>query len=313
MANPNHPEKRAEKLTEKWAGKLSARMGKLKEKDFTEQEYSGPAASRPRLFLTGAASGIGRQTALLFASRGWQVGAVDLDEVGLQALRGEARGPMPIWIARADVTDPASLKAALDRFVLESGREGLEVIFNCAGILKMGTYEQVGRRDHDLQIDVNVRGVLHGVDAALPHLRCATEFAGDSEVEGVKARIITMASASALAGVPLMAVYSATKFFVRGLTEALHVELRGEGIVVSDLSVPFVRTPMIVAADVQAPSIGKFGIHVEPQDVAEVVWAAAHGDQIHYDVGWMMQAMRVADWALPFQKARAWMMKKTSL
>jgi NAD(P)-dependent dehydrogenase (short-subunit alcohol dehydrogenase family) len=220
---------------------------------------------------------------------------------------------MPIWVAQADVTNPDSLKQALDRFVAESGREGLEVLFNCAGILRMGTYEQVGRGEHNRQIDVNIRGVLHGVDAGLTHLRRGTPLEGDDSKREIRGRIITMASASALAGVPLMAVYSATKFFVRGLTEALHVELRDEGVAVSDLSVPFVRTPMVLGASYQAPSIGKFGVHVEPQDVAEVVWAASHGDQVHYDVGWMMQAMRVVDWALPFQRARAWMMKKTSL
>ena len=267
------------------------------------------SAVRPRLFLSGAASGIGRQTALLFASRGWQVGAIDLDEVGLQSLRSEARGTMPIWVAKADVTRPDEIRGAIDRFVAESGRPGLEALFNCAGLLRMGTFEEVGRKEHDRQIDVNIRGVLHGIEAALPHLRASEPLESDP----YRARIITMASASALAGIPLMAVYSATKFFVRGFTEAMHVELREEGIIVSDLSVPFVRTPMVTSASYQAPSVGRFGVHVEPQDVAEVVWAAAHGDEVHYDVGLMMKAMRVVDWALPFQQARAWLMKKTAM
>ncbi|MCB0306565.1 MAG: SDR family NAD(P)-dependent oxidoreductase, partial [Calditrichaeota bacterium] len=80
------------------------------------------------------------------------------------------------------------------------------------------------------------------------------------------------------------ASYSASKFAVRGLTEALNIEWRRHGIVVSDIMPPFVNTPMIQNGPA-SKSFERMGIRLRPEQVAEVVWKAARGNKVHYPVG----------------------------
>jgi len=120
-------------------------------------------------------------------------------------------------------------------------------------------------------LNVNVKGVLNGIHAALPYLRCTG--AG---------HIVTMSSAAAVYGVPDEAVYSASKFAVRALTEALDIEFEPLGVRVSDVMVAYINTPMVTAATVQAKSIELLGVNVEAGQVAETVWQAVHGSKVHW-------------------------------
>jgi len=118
-----------------------------------------------------------------------------------------------------------------------------------------------------------VKGVINGIHAALPYLRRAPD-----------ARIVTMSSASAVYGVPEEAVYSASKFAVRGLTEGLNIELERDGIWVCDVMVGYVATPMVIAAERQAKSVEIVGVNVKPSQVAETVFAAVEGSKVHWFV-----------------------------
>ncbi|MFZ2987067.1 SDR family NAD(P)-dependent oxidoreductase [Ideonella sp.] len=141
-------------------------------------------------------------------------------------------------------------------------------------MLAMGPHATIATAQIDALLAVNVNGVVHCIDAALP-LLLATPGA----------HIVTMSSTSAEYGTPDLAVYSASKFFVRGLTEALNIELAPRGVQVSDVVVAYVRTPMVQQAPVQARSVERLGVHATAEQVPRTVWRAAHGTCTHWRVG----------------------------
>src|SRR5690554_2626786 len=183
------------------------------------------------ILITGAGSGIGLATARLFHERGWTVGLLELDPAALEAAAAQL-GSERVWQRAVDVTDAAALKAAIDAFAeAQAGR--LHCLFNCAGLLDIGRFEDVDLARHERMMRVNVLGVLNGCHAAFPYLKATPG-----------ARVVNMSSASALYGVPQFASYSASKFAVRGLTEALNLEWAEHDITVSDIMPPFVSTNM---------------------------------------------------------------------
>jgi NAD(P)-dependent dehydrogenase (short-subunit alcohol dehydrogenase family) len=219
------------------------------------------------IFVTGAASGIGRATAILFGRRGFKVGCYDVDVEGAQAVAREIGSETSY--GRIDVTNEESWAAAVADFESSVGR--LDVLFNCAGILRMGRFEDVSTEDCKKQLDVNVMGTILGIKTCLPLL----ERTGN-------AVIVNMSSASAIYGQPELAVYSATKFAVRALTEALDIELRPKGIRICDVMPGYVDTPMVHSQKHVAQSLDRLGIKLTADDVAEVVWKAVHGRALHY-------------------------------
>jgi NAD(P)-dependent dehydrogenase (short-subunit alcohol dehydrogenase family) len=227
------------------------------------------AENGPSIFITGAGAGIGRATARLFAERGFVVGLFDVDE---RALEETASGMDSSRVVkrRLDVTDESSFAGAMGAFGDATGGT-LDVMFNCAGILRTGKFEEVSMADNDAQIAVNLRGVILGTRLALPLL-----------LKGGMRRIISMSSASAIYGVPDLAVYSATKFAVRALTEALDLELRPRGVRVCDLMPGYVNTNMVSSLPFKPASIKTLGVRHTAEDVARRVWDAAHGDDVHY-------------------------------
>ncbi|MGL3104962.1 SDR family NAD(P)-dependent oxidoreductase [Bradyrhizobium sp. BR 1432] len=121
--------------------------------------------------------------------------------------------------------------------------------------------------------DVNIKGVLNGTAAALPFLKKSN-----------KSKVVTMSSMAAMYGIAEQAVYSASKFAVRGLTEALNIELETEGIWVCDVMVSYVRTPMILQATHKAKSMSILGVSVEADQVAATVKEALSGRKVHWFV-----------------------------
>ena len=91
-----------------------------------------------------------------------------------------------------------------------------------------------------------------------------------------------MSSASAVYGQPELAVYSATKFAVRAITEALDIELRGKNIRVSDVMPSYVATNMVSSQTHRSKSLDRLGVKLNAEDVAEVVWKAAHSKGLHH-------------------------------
>lgn len=226
------------------------------------------------IFITGAGVGIGAATARLFAARGWVVGASDVDATALEALRARL-GADRLHTFVADVRDAAAMRAAVDAFASGRGGGRLDAVFANAGVIFLGPDDSLAPGQKQAMIDVNVRGVVHTFDAALPYLRQAAPGA----------HAIAMASTSAEYGAPHHAVYSATKFFVRGYTEALAIEHRRAGIQVSGIYVAYVNTPMLSGANFRPPVIDRMGVKVSAEQVAETVWRAAHGRRAHWRVG----------------------------
>lgn len=219
------------------------------------------------LFVTGAASGIGKATALLFGRRGWFVGCYDVDVDGARRVAEEIGSRS--GHGRLDVTNAESWKTALADF--EGAAAGkMDVLFNCAGILRMGRFDEIPLDQCRLQLEINVMGIVTGIQTCLPIL------------ERSKGCIVNMSSASAIYGQPELAVYSASKFAVRALTEALDIELRPRGVRVADVMPSYVATPMVSSQTHRAATLDKMGVKLTADDVAEVVWKAAHGRGLHY-------------------------------
>lgn len=227
---------------------------------------------RKCIFITGAAAGIGAETARLFARNGWRVGASDVNAAALEALQRDLGGDR-VSLHPADVRDRAAVAAAVRDFTAANGGR-LDALFANAGVLFMGPDETITPAQKDLLVDVNVKGVIHAIDAAFDSLR---------QTPG--AHVVAMASTSAEYGSPQHAVYSATKFFVRGLTEALDIEYREHGIQVSAIYVAYVQTGMVFDAPVKPASIERLGVKIAPQQVAATVWKAVHGNRVHWRVG----------------------------
>ncbi|RVW01708.1 SDR family oxidoreductase [Rhodococcus spongiicola] len=230
----------------------------------------------PTVFITGAAAGIGRATAVTFASRGYFVGAYDVDESGLDALSEEilARGGR-VRTGVLDVTDLDAWRERLAEFTSGGGR--LDVLVNNAGVLSSGHFEDIPAEAHRRMLDVNVGGTINGLLAAFTYLK---------ETPG--AQVVNLASASAIYGQPELATYSATKFAVRGITEGLELEWRAHDIRVIDMWPLFVRTGMI--RGMSTGSTRSLGVHLTSQDVADAIVAATTDRQrrlpkVHYPVG----------------------------
>ncbi len=125
--------------------------------------------AKQTIFITGAASGIGRATAKLFAERGWFVGAADLDADGLASLQGEI-GAENCFIATLDVTDKDAFDGVIQAFG-EATRGRLDILYNNAGIGVAGFFEDIPFEKTLDVVQVNLVGVLNGIHAALPQLK----------------------------------------------------------------------------------------------------------------------------------------------
>jgi NADP-dependent 3-hydroxy acid dehydrogenase YdfG len=175
--------------------------------------------------ITGASSGIGEATALLLAERGAKVvlGARRADRLEALAARIGDAAYLPIDVRRRDdLTRFVAL--AVERF----GR--LDVLVNNAGIGPISPLDDLRVDDWDAMIDINLKGVLYGIAAALPVFR-----------EQGSGHIVNTASTAAHRTVPNMAVYAATKIAVRTLSEGLRQEA-GENLRVTVISPGFVET-----------------------------------------------------------------------
>ena len=161
--------------------------------------------------LTGAGSGIGRALALLLAGKGCKLALADKDADTLAEtarLLGNAHHATTVL----DVSDDAGVRAWIDGAAAEFG--GLDAVINNAGLTVMGSFVDTPEADFDRVMAVNFDGVVSGCRHALPHLQGRPA-----------AWIVNVSSVFGMMGYPGQAAYNASKFAVRGLSEALHLEL----------------------------------------------------------------------------------------
>lgn len=183
-----------------------------------------PALSGKTAFVTAAAQGIGRATALAFAEAGAQVIATDINAARLAAIAGPAIRTAPL-----DVLDPA----AIVRAAQDAGP--VDILFNCAGFVHQGTIEQATEDEWSLAFDLNCRSMFRTMQAFLPGML--------DRGHGV---ILNMASvSSSLKGVPSRFIYSATKAAVIGMTRSVAADYVTRGIRCNALCPGTVQTPSL--------------------------------------------------------------------
>lgn len=233
----------------------------------------GQQADSPKtIFITGATAGIGRATALLFARKGWFVGIAARDAAKLQALSKELGETQCSWHPM-DVADAAQVQAALAQFAQRTNGK-LHVLVNNAGVLDAGHFEDIPLSQHHAIIDTNIKGVINCMQAAFDCLK-----------QTPQAHVINMSSASAMYGSPTLATYSASKFAVRALTEALNVEWARHDIAVTDIMPPFVDTGMLDSpARSKIKAISLLGVSLSAEDVAQTVWESVQSRTLHHRV-----------------------------
>lgn len=234
--------------------------------------------ARKAIFITGGASGIGRAVAVHFANKGWFVGLADINREGM----ADTAAMLPKGQSASyqlDVRDAAQWQAALAAFWTDAG-ERLDVMFNNAGIGKGGPFADVTPADHDLMLDVNLKGVVRGAEAAYPYL---------AKTPG--SCLLNTCSAAGLYGAGGLAVYAATKFGVRGLTEALDIEWAPQGIRVRSLMPSFIDTPILdsISSGSNRPpreTLVEAGFEISPVElVAQAAWDAVEAKKVHTLVG----------------------------
>jgi NAD(P)-dependent dehydrogenase (short-subunit alcohol dehydrogenase family) len=217
------------------------------------------------VLVTGAASGIGRATALALAARGCRLVLTDVDAVGLARTSAEAGGA--VLAERAlDVTDHEAVKAFARDVHDEHG--SLDVVMNIAGIAVFGAVDLLTHEQWRRSIDVNLMGPIHVIEAFVPPMISARRGG----------HLVNVSSAAGLLALPWHAPYSAGKFGLRGVSEVLRFDLRRHRIGVTLVCPGGVATPMvdsvqIAGVDREHPEakklIARFGRHaVTPEHVA---------------------------------------------
>jgi len=183
--------------------------------------------------LTGAASGIGRSTAILFAKEGAILHIFDIDEEGLKQTYDLIEdGKDKVSFMRLDVTNFADVKKAIDDVYEKHGR--IDALIANAGVVRVGQVEDFPEEDYDLLINVNLKGTFFTCKAAVPYFK--------KQRFGI---IITLASVAAHIGQNNHANYCSTKAGVLGFTKALALDMAPYGVRVNSVSPGATDTPML--------------------------------------------------------------------
>lgn len=190
--------------------------------------------------ITGGAAGIGRAIAVSLARRGCHLALADVDESGMAVTADLAR-PHGVRVSQhcLDVAD----REAVAEFpkIVANEHSSVDVLVNNAGVAAGGTFEQIAEEDFDWLFEINFSGVVRMTRAFLPLLRAS----GD-------ARVVNLSSVYGLIAPPEQVAYAASKFAVRGFSEALRHELEGSGVGVTVVHPGGVATAIAEKARVPA-------------------------------------------------------------
>lgn len=228
--------------------------------------------------VTGAASGIGRATALRLASEGASIAAGDINEAGLQSLAVElAQMGNSCMVIPFNALEEASNRALVHRAVAQFGR--LDVLCNIAGACRADHFLDIGLGDWERMFAINVTSLVAICQEALPHL-CES-----------RGNIVNMSSASALCGAAYWSAYAASKAAVASLSKCLAVEFSGRGVRVNAVCPGGVNTTLAttysVPPDVDAALVQRlFPLlpAAEPEEIAAAV-AYLASDEARYVTG----------------------------
>lgn len=209
--------------------------------------------------VTGASRGIGRAVAQQLAAAG--VG------LGLASRSGDDLGLDGVVARPCDVRNPADLEAIVGETVDRFGR--LDILVANAGVGAYGPFLELSPEHLEEMIDVNVKGTLYAVRAALPHL-----------IESGEADLVTIASEAGRRGLPLEAVYCASKFAQVGFTRAMDHELREQGVRCTNICPGGVATEFAMGRG-RTPEMPELAGMMSGEDVAEVVLFALTRPRTH--------------------------------
>ena len=237
-------------------------------------------SERKAIFISGGGSGIGRAVALYFSQRDWFVGLGDIDKTGMRVTE-EMIGNGFVYSHVLDVRDRGTWDEALEAFSVATGGR-IDVVFSNAGIPLGGSLLENSTEEIERCLDINLKGVLFGAQAALPHLKKTAPGSC----------LLNTASAAGIYGTTGASVYSATKFGVRAITESLDGEWVEYGIKVRSIMPGFIETPLID----QVPNgqtneairdrVKAAGLEITPVEaVGDAAWRAVRGDKLHTLVG----------------------------
>lgn len=237
-------------------------------------------SQRKAIFVTGGASGIGRAIALYFGQRDYFVGLADIDEAGMRETL-DMVGHGFVFQQALDVRDRAAWDRALDGFETAAGGR-IDVVANNAGIPLGGLLIENNEEEITRCLDINLKGVLFGAQAAYSHLKQTAPGSC----------LLNTASAAGIYGTPGASVYSATKFGVRAITESLDAEWAQDGIKVRSIMPSFIDTPLLdhnanaMSNDMIRRRVMDAGLEITPvEEVAKAAWDAVHGEKLHTTVG----------------------------
>ena len=231
----------------------------------------GSGFTGKRCFLTGAASGIGRATALKLAAQGAELYLTDRDAEGLEAMVADARAlgaqvPEHRALDIADYDEVANFAADI-----HTRHPAMDVVMNIAGVSAWGTVEQLTHQHWKSMIDVNLMGPIHVIETFIPPMVAA----------GRGGHLVNVSSAAGLVALPWHSAYSASKFGLRGLSEVLRFDLARHRIGVSvvvpgAVKTPLVQTVQIVGVDRDDPRVRRWidrfsGHAVSPETVADKI------------------------------------------
>lgn len=261
-----------------------------------------------RVFLTGAASGIGRATALLLARDGAELFLTDVNAEGLQQTVADARalGAVVSEFRALDVSDYDAVAAfAAD---IHAGYPAMDAVMNIAGISAWGTVDQLTHGHWRSMVDVNLMGPIHVIECFVPPMVAA----------GRGGRLVNVSSAAGLVALPWHAAYSASKYGLRGVSEVLRFDLARHRIgvclvVPGAVDTPLVQTVDIAGVDRSDPRVARWiarfsGHAVTPERAAEkIVAGVAKNKFLIYtspDIRALYTFKRVAWWPYSFAMTR---------
>lgn len=181
------------------------------------------------ILITGVSSGIGRATAMHFTKQGCRVFGTARNPAKAQPIPG-------VELVEMDICDDASIQLGVQSIIAQAKR--IDVLVNSAGVTLLGAAEETSITEAKTLFDTNLFGLLRTIKAVLPHMR-----------EQRSGRIVNVSSVLGFLPAPYMALYSASKYAVEGLSETLDHELRQFGIRVALVEPSFTKTNL----DLNAP------------------------------------------------------------